>query len=125
VREAHPDVDAYISALDPRLAALARALRDLVTTAVPHAAESIKWGHLTYQAEAPFCYIKAFPRHVNLGFWRGAALDDPAGIVRISGQQMGRVRVISPVDIAPEVLMDLVRQAAALNALLGTPARTR
>ena len=119
------DVDAYLDSLDPGLADLARSLRQIVLTAVSQAVESIKWAHPTYESDGPFCYIKAFPRYVNLGFWRGAALDDPAGLVRTTGKKMGHVRIMSPGDIIPEVLTDLIRQAAALNASDGNPARSR
>jgi hypothetical protein len=56
------------------------------------------------------------PRYVNVGFWRGAALDNQAGVVRTSDQKMGHVRIASPTDIIPDMVTDLVRQAAALNA---------
>jgi hypothetical protein len=119
------DVDAYIRRLDPELGALARQLRALVFEAVPEAEESIKWAHPTYESGGPFCYIKAFPRHVNLGFWRGATLHDAAGVVHTTGEKMGHVRIAARADIVPGVLTDLIDQAAALNARLGNPARTR
>jgi hypothetical protein len=121
----YADVDSYIDALDPGLARLASTLRAIVLAAVPRAAESIKWSHPTYESGGPFCYIKAFSGHVNLGFWRGAALQDPAGVVLTTGQKMGHVRIKAPADIDRDVLTDLVQQAAALNALRGNPARTR
>lgn len=121
----HATVDAYIRALDADRAAIVSALRSVVLAAVPDAKESIKWAHPTYDKGGPFCYVKAFPRYVNLGFWRGAALDDPAGIVRSGGEKMGHVRIEAMADIKTSTLTKLVRQAAALNAQLGDPSRTR
>ncbi len=116
---------AYIAALDPDRAALVTALRELVTKAVPDARESIKWAHPTYEKGGPFCYIKAFPRYVNLGFWRGAALDDPRGLIRSGGEKMGHVRIAEMGDIRRAPLRALVRHAVALNEELGDPSRTR
>jgi len=121
----HATVDAYIRALDSDRAAIVSALRSVVLAAAPTAKESIKWAHPTYEKGGSFCYIKAFPRYVNLGFWRGAALDDPAGIVRSGGEKMGHVRIETTADIRTSVLSKLVRQAVALNAQLGDPSRTR
>lgn len=121
----HTDVDSYIGALDPGLASLARGLRAVVVAAVPEAVESIKWSHPTYESGGPFCYIRAFSGYVNLGFWRGAALDDPTGVVRTTGRTMGHVRITTPAQIDTDVLGGLLRQAAALNARLGNPASTR
>jgi hypothetical protein len=121
----HATVDAYIRDLDSDRAAIVSALRSVVLAAAPEAKESIKWAHPTYEKGGPFCYIKAFPRYVNLGFWRGAALDDPAGIVRSGGEKMGHVRIETIADIRTSVLSKLVRQAVSLNAQRGDPSRTR
>lgn len=118
-------VDAYIDTLDGHRAEIARQLRDLVMSSVPDAKESIKWAHPTYERDGPFCYIKAFPRYVNLGFWRGAALDDPSNLVRCGGEKMGHIRVATSDDIRVAALQRLVRQAAELNRELGDPSRTR
>ena len=121
----HASVDAYVDDLDPSCAELVRRLRAIVRHAVPDAKESIKWAHPTYEKNGPFCYIKAFPRHVNLGFWRGASLDDPDGIVVSGGDKMGHVRVTTVADVRARKFEHLVRQAAALNERLGDPSRTR
>jgi hypothetical protein len=118
-------VDAYIDGLDRERAELVRRLRHLVLATVPDSEEAMKWAHPTYATVGPFCYIKAFPRYVNLGFWRGAALDDPAGVVRSGGEKMGHIRVTSTDDIRVSVFRKLIRQAAALNRELGDPSRTR
>jgi hypothetical protein len=92
---------------------------------VPDAVEVVKWAQPVYEKNGPFCYIKAFPRYVNLGFWRGASLSDPDGLVRRSGEKMGHVRIAELDDIAEQPLRRLVREAASLSARLGDPSRTR
>jgi hypothetical protein len=121
----YPSVEAYVASLDEPQAAIVRALRVLVRASVPDAVEVVKWAQPVYEKNGPFCYIKAFPRYVNLGFWRGASLSDPDGLVRRGGEKMGHVRITELDDVAERPLSQLVREAASLNARLGDPSRTR
>lgn len=43
--------------------------------------------------DAPFGYVNAFRAHVNVGFFHGAALTDPAGLLEGSGKYMRHVKV--------------------------------
>jgi hypothetical protein len=43
--------------------------------------------------EAPFGYVDAFSAHVNVGFFYGAALDDPAGLLEGAGKRMRHVKL--------------------------------
>ena len=43
--------------------------------------------------DAPFGYVNAFKSHVNVGFFNGAALDDPAGLLEGSGKRMRHVKL--------------------------------
>ncbi len=63
--------------------------------------------------DAPFGYVNAFRAHVNVGFFYGAALDDPAGLLEGSGKRMRHVKLRGeePVD------------AAALNELIAAAYR--
>jgi hypothetical protein len=103
----YADVDSYIDALDPGLARLASTLRAIVLAAVPRAAESIKWSHPTYESGGPFCYIKAFSGHVNLGFWRGAALQPELAELRRVTQPAGHGGAVGQASLAEDV-MDMV-----------------
>lgn len=44
-------------------------------------------------ADAPFAYVNSFTNHVNVGFFYGAELDDPAGLLEGSGKRMRHVKV--------------------------------
>ncbi|MEM7205200.1 MAG: DUF1801 domain-containing protein [Planctomycetota bacterium] len=44
-------------------------------------------------ADAPFAYVNVFTAHVNVGFFRGAALADPAGLLRGTGKRMRHVKL--------------------------------
>lgn len=43
--------------------------------------------------DAPFGYVNAFKAHVNVGFFHGAALTDPAGLLEGTGKYMRHVKV--------------------------------
>ena len=43
--------------------------------------------------DAPFGYVNSFKNHVNVGFFNGAALDDPARLLEGSGKLMRHVKL--------------------------------
>ena len=43
--------------------------------------------------DAPFAYVNVFTSHVNLGFFHGAALADPARLLQGSGRFMRHVKL--------------------------------
>ncbi|HEY8878189.1 MAG TPA: DUF1801 domain-containing protein [Roseateles sp.] len=58
-------------------------------------------GHPTACAgDAPFGYVNAFTAHVNVGFFKGAELPDPAGLLQGRGKSMRHVKLRpgEPVD---------------------------
>lgn len=62
-------------------------------------------------ADAPFGYVNVFRGHVGVGFFHGAALDDPAGLLEGAGKQMRHVklRLGEPVDAS--ALEELIAEA--------------
>ena len=45
-------------------------------------------------ADAAFAYVNAFKAHVNVGFFRGAEIADPAGLLQGTGKFMRHVKII-------------------------------
>ncbi|MGA0604248.1 DUF1801 domain-containing protein [Caulobacter sp. KR2-114] len=43
--------------------------------------------------DAAFAYVGAFTAHVNIGFFAGAALPDPAGLLQGAGKRMRHVKL--------------------------------
>ena len=43
--------------------------------------------------DAPFGYVNSFKSHVNIGFFWGALLEDPAGLLLGSGKRMRHVKL--------------------------------
>jgi hypothetical protein len=52
--------------------------------------------------DAPFAYVAAFSAHANIGFFHGADLKDPAGLLQGAGKRMRHVKLRwgEKVDIA-------------------------
>jgi hypothetical protein len=119
-------IDEYIESLggDWR-AAVVGELRRVVDTAAPEAKGTIKWAQPVWESNGPIAYIKAFGRSVNIGFWRGVQLDDPAGILEGEGDRMKHVTLREGDAIPADALDGFVRQAIVLNRELGNPASSR
>ncbi len=62
-------------------------------------------------ADAPFGYVNAFKGHVNVGFFNGAALDDPAHLLVGSGKRMRHVKLTAGGESNVTALSDLVNAA--------------
>jgi hypothetical protein len=63
--------------------------------------------------DAPFCYVNTFKAHVNVGFFYGALLEDPAGMLEGSGKRMRHVKLKPDSEIAADALRDLIHAAYA------------
>jgi hypothetical protein len=116
-------VEAYILSLEPWQAEIARKLRALIKEAAPEASESIKWAQPVYELEGPFAYIKAFKNAVNFGFWRGAELEDPQGVLQGTGEKMRHVKLGKADPVDAKLLARFVHQAVELNRQKGDPTR--
>jgi hypothetical protein len=62
-------------------------------------------------ADAAFAYVNAFKAHVNVGFFRGAELADPAGLLEGTGKYMRHVKVRPDRDIDATALIRLIESA--------------
>jgi hypothetical protein len=60
--------------------------------------------------DAAFAYVNAFKGHVNVGFFRGASLEDPARLLEGSGKRMRHVKLTAGSD------SDAVALAALIDA---------
>ena len=95
--------------------ALGRSVRDIVLRAAPDANETVYHGALCY-GRSPNrsklrVYISFHSAHINLGFYRGADLADPEGLLCGDGKQMRHIKVARPSDLKPAIFRRLVRAA--------------
>ena len=64
--------------------------------------------------DAAFAYVNAFTAHVNVGFFQGAALADPAGLLEGKGRFMRHVK-ISPGSDVDQLSLEALITAAYLD----------
>lgn len=100
-------------------------LRMVVKTACPEAEECIKWGQPVFECDGPFAWMKAHGKYVNFGFWRGAELTDPDGILEGEGDRMRHVKIRDPEQVPAGKIDALIREAVALNREKGSPVLRR
>jgi hypothetical protein len=63
--------------------------------------------------DAPFGYVNVFTSHVNVGFFHGAALPDPSGLLQGSGRFMRHVKVKPETGTNSAALSRLIEVAYA------------
>ena len=61
--------------------------------------------------DAPFGYVNSFKSHVNVGFFYGAALEDPARLLEGSGKRMRHVKLKLGPQLNGTALRDLIDAA--------------
>ena len=76
--------------------------------------------------DAPFGYVNSFRSHVNVGFFYGAVLEDPAGLLEGSGKRMRHVKLSPGRELNAAALGDLIDAAYVdIRARLGTQSSSR
>src|SRR5215469_12094087 len=89
-----PAVDAWFDSRRPELGAIARQWFLRMRDCGPDVRELLHDGHPTAcVGDAAFAYTNAFTAHVNVGFFQGAALPDPAGLLQGDGKYMRHVKL--------------------------------
>lgn len=61
--------------------------------------------------DAPFGYVNVFRAYVNVGFFHGAALRDPARLLQGTGKSMRHVKLRPGMDANDEALRSLIEAA--------------
>jgi hypothetical protein len=117
-------IDARIKELgDWRGETLSR-LRDLIKQADPDVVEEFKWRKATnpgvpvWSHDGIICTGETYKSVVKLTFFKGASLDDPAGLFNSSleGNTRRAIDVHEGEEIDEQAFMDLIRAAVSLNA---------
>ena len=114
MRKPSPQLLNLLADCTPGVTHLALALRELVLTEAPEAEEVLYAVYaevIVYRFPArkrgAFCYIAAYARHVNLGFYFGAQLRDPHGALQGTGKQMRHIRFDSASDLKASVSVSI------------------
>jgi hypothetical protein len=62
---------------------------------------------------AAFAYVNSFRSHVNVGFFYGASLEDPAALLQGSGKRMRHVKLTPQIQVNAAALGELIDAAYA------------
>lgn len=107
-----PQVDAWLHHQPDSLSALAQHWFAVMRRCGKDVRELLHDGHPTAcVGEAAFGYVNAFRAHVNVGFFRGAELDDPAGLLEGTGKFMRHVKLMPGRDVDHAALERLIATA--------------
>jgi len=89
-----PAIDAWMKNNSGDLGAIARQWFEVMRNCGDEVREILHDGCPTVcLGDAPFAYVNAFTEHVNVGFFQGAALPDPARLLEGNGKRMRHVKL--------------------------------
>ena len=110
--ERDPAIGAWMNEHSGELGALACRWFEVVRSRGEDVREVLHDGHPTAcVGDAAFAYVDAFRAHVNVGFFRGAELPDPAGLLQGTGKRMRHVKLRPGEDIDAAALTELIEAA--------------
>jgi hypothetical protein len=109
--ERDPAIDAWMKEHGSELGAIARQWFEVMRKCGDEVRELLHDGcPVACLGDVPFGYVNVFNSHVNVGFFQGAALPDPARLLQGTGKRMRHVK-LKP---------GMTTNAAALNRLIET-----
>ena len=107
-----PAVDAWLSQQSDLFGSIARQWFDAMRECGDDVRELIHDGCPAACVEdAPFCYVNVFKDHVNVGFFFGAELRDPARLLQGTGKRMRHVKLRAGADVDSAALAALIEAA--------------
>lgn len=107
----HPDVERWF---DSELRRTARHWFAVIRQAGPDVLDLLHDDHPTAcVGTLAFAEVNVYRRHVNVGFFLGTSLGDPAGLLRGTGRYMRHVRIEPGVALDEPALRQLILDACA------------
>lgn len=110
--ERDPAVEGWMDGKAGELKAIARRWFGVMRGCGDDVRELLHDGHPTAcVGDAAFAYVNAFTAHVNVGFFRGAELADPKGLLEGTGKVMRHVKLSPGRDVDSAALTKLIETA--------------
>jgi hypothetical protein len=107
-----PAVEAWMREHTGELGAIARRWLEVMRDCGDDVRELLHDGHPTAcVADAAFAYVNAFKAHVNVGFFRGAEIADPGGLLEGTGRFMRHVTLRPERDVDAKALLKVIETA--------------
>ena len=112
--ERDPAIDAWFKKHPGELGAIARHWYQVMRECGDEVRELVHDGcPVACLGDAPFAYVNVFTSHVNVGFFQGAALPDPARLLQVAGKFMRHVKLKPGMAINASALNNLIEVAYA------------
>ena len=109
-----PAIENWLKAHPGDLGVLARHWFGVMRAQGEDVRELLHDGHPTAcLCDAGFGYVNAFQAHVNVGFFRGAALPDPQHLLEGTGKFMRHVKLVPGLEPSNAALTQLIESAYA------------
>jgi len=109
-----PAIEAWMREHPDELGAIARRWFDVMRSCGEDVRELLHDGHPTAcVGDAAFGYVNAFRAHVNVGFFRGAEIADPARLLEGTGRFMRHVKLRAGNDVDAAALTGLIQTSYA------------
>lgn len=118
MKNTSPDVDRYIEKAAPFARPILERIRKAYHKAHPGVQETMKWSVPHFEYKGVLGSMAAFKQHVGWGFWKASLMNDPHGILALTGEHtaMGGSRVSDVKELPSEkILVEYVREAIRLN----------
>jgi hypothetical protein len=110
--ERDPGIDAWMREHSDELGAIARHWFEVMRKCGDEVRELLHDGcPVACLGDVPFGYVNAFTSHVNVGFFHGAALPDPARLLEGAGKFMRHVTLRPGTFINTAALSELIEAA--------------
>jgi hypothetical protein len=107
-----PAIGVWMHEHSGELGAIARRWFEVMRDCGDDVRELLHDGHPTAcVGDAAFAYVNAFKAHVNVGFFRGAEIADPEGLLEGTGKFMRHVKLRAERDVDATPLMKLIETA--------------
>src|SRR5215813_13519144 len=107
-----PAIENWMREHSGELGAIARQWFEFMRACGDDVRELLHDGHPTACVDdAAFGYVNAFTAHVNVGFFRGAEIADPDGMLEGNGKFMRHVKLRPEHDVEAEALRELIKTA--------------
>lgn len=111
--------DEIVNAADPKIKELAKCTKALIKKVMPKVVEVawptqriIGYGVGPKKMSEQFCYIALATHHINLGFYYGADLPDPKGLLEGTGRALRHIKIRSKEQLEDPALYKLVVAAS-------------
>src|SRR5436189_3627281 len=107
-----PAIEVWMHKHSVELGVIAQRWFEVMRACGDNVRELLHDGHPTAcVADAAFGYVNAFKDHVNVGFFRGAEIADPEGLLEGTGKFMRHVKLRPEGDVNAAALIKLIETA--------------